>query len=182
MDWNALLLQIQAMGAARAAVIDAKEIRLDRSFREICRTNACGSYGACWTCPPDAGDIDDLMKTVRSFEKAIVYQTVTPLEDSYDFEGMMDAAHRHAMLACRLTELFSGLAFSRTMHLGAGGCHLCPVCAKRTGEPCRHPEQALPALEACGIDVSALAASSGMQYINGQNTVTYFGALLLCEA
>ena len=27
-----------------------------------------------------------------------------------------------------------------------------------------------------------LAASSGMKYINGQNTVTYFGALLFCEA
>ena len=33
-----------------------------------------------------------------------------------------------------------------------------------------------------GINVSELAASSGMKYINGQNTVTYFGALLFCEA
>ena len=56
------------------------------------------------------------------------------------------------------------------------------LLSKRTNEPCRHPELAMPSLETYGINVSELAASSGMKYINGQNTVTYFGALLFCEA
>ena len=33
-------------------------------------------------------------------------------------------------------------------------------------------------LEAYGIHVSKLAETAGMKYINGQNTVTYFGAVL----
>jgi predicted metal-binding protein len=62
--------------------------------------------------------------------------------------------------------------------LGAGGCRVCPVCAKKTDEPCRHPELAMSSLETYGINVSKLAASAGMKYINGKDTVTYFGAVL----
>lgn len=64
------------------------------------------------------------------------------------------------------------------MHLCAGGCGVCKTCAKRTGESCRFPEKAMPSLEAYGVNVSALAKASNMNYINGQNTVTYFGAVL----
>jgi hypothetical protein len=36
----------------------------------------------------------------------------------------------------------------------------------------------MASLEAYCINVSALASSADMKYINGQNTVTYFGAVL----
>ena len=122
------------------------------------------------------------MNEAQSYQKALVYQTVGKLEDSYDFEGMMEAARLHNELSRALAKWFATLPFAKKLHLGAGGCHMCGVCAKRTNEPCRHPELAMPSLETYGIDVSELAASSGMKYINGQNTVTYFGALLFCEA
>ena len=48
-------------------------------------------------------------------------------------------------------------------------------------EPCRFPEKAIGSLEAYGVNVSLLAQTAGMRYINGQNTVTYFGAIL-CRA
>ena len=64
------------------------------------------------------------------------------------------------------------------LHLGAGGCRVCPVCGRRTGEPCRFPEKAIGSLEAYGVNVSLLAEAAGMRYINGQDTVTYFGAIL----
>ena len=46
------------------------------------------------------------------------------------------------------------------------------------GQPCRHPEDALPSLEAYGVNVSKLAAACGMKYVNGANTVTYFAGVL----
>jgi hypothetical protein len=36
----------------------------------------------------------------------------------------------------------------------------------------------MPSLEAYGVNVSGLASVAGMKYINGQDTVTYFGAVL----
>jgi predicted metal-binding protein len=70
------------------------------------------------------------------------------------------------------------MGIKNVLHLSAGGCGVCKVCAKRTNEPCRFPEKAITSLEAYGINVSRLAAASDMKYINGQNTVTYFGAVL----
>ena len=62
---------------------------------------------------------------------------------------------------------------------GPAGCRVCSVCAKVTGEPCRHPDMAMRSLETYGINVSLLAQEAGMRYINGQNTVTYFGAVFM---
>lgn len=175
---EALRLWLLERGAHRAAFVPVADIRFDRAFRDVCATNACGNYGRCWMCPPDAGGIDELMAEARSFDTALVFQTVDPLEDSFDFEGMMDAAARSSRLNQALTGLLRQGGFPRWLQLGAGGCHVCPVCARRTNEPCRHPELALASLETYGVDVAKLAEAAGMKYINGQNTVTFFGAVL----
>ena len=180
-DFSELIARVEAAGC-RAGLAKVEEIQFEPAFRQACESNACGNYGKCWMCPPDAGDIDALMNESQSYQKALVYQTVGTLEDSYDFESMMEAARLHNELSRALAKWFATLPFAKKLHLGAGGCHMCGVCAKRTNEPCRHPELAMPSLETYGINVSELAASSGMKYINGQNTVTYFGALLFCEA
>ena len=182
MEQNDLLQRAVELGANRAAAIAVKDIPFDRSFRALCESNSCGNYGRCWTCPPDAGEIDTLIAEAKQYDTAVVYQTVDELEDSYDFDGMMAAAQRHNDLAQRISCLFTEeRGRGAILHLGAGGCRVCPVCAKRTQEPCRHPEQALCSLETYGVAVSELAAACGMNYINGQNTVTYFGAVFLME-
>jgi len=166
------------LGAFQATVIETKKIVLDKVFRDICATNACGMYGKCYMCPPDVGDIDELMRAVEAYDYALVYQTVTALEDSFDFEGMIEAKKKSYPLAQSLRQVFADRNITKVLHLGAGGCGVCKTCAKRTGEPCRFPEKAMPSLEAYGVNVSELAKASGMKYINGQNTVTYFGAVL----
>lgn len=168
-------------GAFRANVIKAEDIVTDRSFRDICASNSCGMYGRCYMCPPDIGDIDTLMAEVKTYDYALVYQTVTELEDSYDFEGMIDAKKSTYPLAQKLRETVKELGISGALHLGVGGCGVCSVCAKRTGEPCRFPDRALPSLEGYGVNVSLLAKAADMKYTNGQNTVTYFGAILFKE-
>lgn len=166
------------LGAYKASIIDTKDIALDRSFRDMCATNACGMYGKCYMCPPGVGEIDELMGNVKGYDYALVYQTVTELEDSYDFEGMIEAKKYSYAIAQNLRKIFNDINIIKTLHLGAGGCGVCETCAKRTNEPCRFPELAMPSLEAYGVNVSKLASAAGMKYINGQNTVTYFGAVL----
>lgn len=168
------------LGAYKVAIIDTNAIPLDRAFRDMCASNACGVYGKCYMCPPDVGEIDELMDKVGQYDYALVYQTVTELEDSFDFEGMMLAKKRTYPLAQKLRTVFHDMHIHTTLHLGAGGCGVCVTCAKITNEPCRHPQRAMPSLEAYGVNVSQLAKAADMKYINGQNTVTYFGAVLFC--
>lgn len=165
-------------GAYRAKVIEAREIPRDKIFREICASNACGMYGRCYMCPPDVGEIDELMERVDTYDYALVYQTVDILLDSFDFEGMVEAKKHVFPITKALCDLLASVGIGAPLRLGVGGCGLCEVCAKRTGEPCRAPELAMPSLEAYGVNVNELAKACDMKYINGQNTVTYFGAVL----
>ena len=175
---NEVCAEAVRLGAYKANVINACEIVLDRVFRDMCEKNACGMYGRCHTCPPDAGNIDSLMSEVRGYGSALVFQTVTELEDSFDFEGMIEAKKRTYPIAQKLRDVFRECGVERVLHLGAGGCGVCESCSRRTNEPCRYPERAMPSLEAYGVNVSRLADAAGMRYINGQDTVTYFGAVL----
>lgn len=170
--------EVVALGAYKASVIEAESIVLSAVFRQSCAANACGMYGRCYMCPPDVGEINGLMEEVGEYDYALVYQTVSELEDSFDFEGMLEAKNRTYPIAQRLRQIFADMNISRTLHLGAGGCGVCETCAKTENKPCRFPDRAMPSLEAYGVNVSELARSADMKYINGQNTVTYFGAVL----
>ena len=178
MENKELIQKTLDLGAYKASVIEAKDIVLDTAFRAMCESNSCGMYGKCYMCPPDVGDIDELMAEVGKYDYALVYQTVTELEDSYDFEGMIEARKKMPDISVKLRKTFEDMEISHALHLGVGNCGVCETCAKRNGEPCRFPALALPSLESYGVNVSELARAAGMKYINGQNTVTYFGAVL----
>ena len=168
-------------GAAKAALIGQADITLSASFRALCEANSCGVYGRCYTCPPDVGPIEELMARVRRYDRALLYQTIGTLEDSYDVEGMAEAKVRHVAVGQKLLDALSPVLEGGAMHLSGGGCGLCETCGKITGEPCRHPGRALASLESCGIDVYNTTRRTALKYINGANTVTYFGMVLFQE-
>lgn len=175
---NEIIGRAHNLDVFKANIIDTQEIETKRVFRDICESNACGMYGKCYMCPPDVGDIDMLMAQLKKYDYAFVYQTVSNIEDSFDFEGMMEAKKKSYSIAKAFRCIFLEMGISNALHLGAGGCGVCEQCAKQIGEPCRFPEIAIPSLEAYGINVSSLAKTADMNYINGQNTVTFFGAVL----
>lgn len=170
--------QVRLAGAREAALVPVSSLCFSLEFRAMCEANACGMYGKCWMCPPYAGEAEALIAAARAYDTTLVYQTVHPLEDSFDIEGMLEAGERQNQLARKVRRLFQRQSDKRFLHLGAGGCRMCPRCAVLEHQPCRAPEEAVASLEAYCIDVSRLAQAAGMRYINGQNTVTYFGALL----
>lgn len=178
---EALIQAALSASASKAALISGEQIVCDPAFRDICRNNQCGCYGKCWVCPPEIGEIDDLIPQVKAYPRGLLYQTIGNLEDSFDIEGMMAAGHHHAQVSSVLQSSLPGLLQNPFLHLGCGGCHLCDSCAKRTGETCRHPENALPAMEGYGIDVYNTTKDTPLHYINGTNTVTYFGLVLFTE-
>ena len=177
MDEEKLIQAALDCGASKAAVIEQKDIVPNAEFRGMCEQNRCGAYGKCYMCPPDVGPIGELMARVRGYEKGLLYQTISPLEDSFDIEGMGEAKKAFTQVSQRLLDALRPVLGDQALHLTGGGCGLCKTCAKATNEPCRHPELAMSSLEAYGIAVSELAKTCGMKYINGADTVTYFGCL-----
>lgn len=179
MNRDQLLQMVLNCGADKAAIIEQSQIVLSAEFRAACEMNSCGLFGRCWMCPPNVGPIDELMNRVRTFPRGIWYQTISTLEDSFDFEGMSAASHRHAGLSQRIQKATP--KEQRTLHLTCGGCHVCTHCAKVDDLPCRFPDRALASVESFGVDVYNTTRSTDLKYINGANTVTYFGLLLFEE-
>ena len=175
-----LLLLAKEAGADGVEYFAGDRIVLNPVFRDICRTNACGRYGRCYMCPPDIGDVEDNMAAIRAYPHVIVYQSISPLEDSFDFEGMMAAGERHGHISGRIHLALKELLAKPYLHLSCG-CRLCERCGKLDGIPCRHPDIALGAVEGHGVDVYQTVKDSSLKYINGENTVTYFGMLFYTE-
>ena len=181
MTTGELLNLVRDCGAVRASAIGQSDVVYNAAFRELCAQNSCGLYGTCYMCPPDIGPIEALMEKAQQYPVCIMYQTVSALEDSFDFEGMMEAKKVHHRCAQRIQEQVRALFTRPFLHLEAGGCGICERCAKLDGAACRFPEKALSSLEGYGIDVYQTALHAGLPYVNGQNTITYFGMLFLPE-
>ncbi len=181
-DFSFLCEIARQAGFVNAGIIAVEKIPFDPGFRKACEANQCGNYGKCWTCPPDVGEIDDLIRQAKQYRWAVVYQTIGQLEDSYDFEEMMEAGSRHQSNTRTFIEQTSKIWKGDFLHLSAGGCRCCARCAKLDNQPCRFPDQALASLEAYGVAVSELAPKVHMKYVNGVNTVTYFGMCLFQDA
>ena len=164
-------------GARGAQYLPGSAVVTDPVFRKICEGNACGKFGRCYMCPPDIGPVEDLMALIRQYPHAVLYQSIGTIEDSFDFEGMMEVGHAHCMLSQRIRERLEAI-LPEHLHLTGGGCHLCERCAKLDAEPCRYPNEALSSLEGYGIDVYRTSQATDLKYINGENTVTYFGIIL----
>lgn len=179
---DAIVKLALSCGATNAAALPARLVALDAVFRDICQSNTCGKYGKCYMCPPDVGDIRAMMEEVRAFRDAVMYQTVHPLEDSFDYEGMTQAGARHAAVSQALQRELKKLDLPSFLHVSVGGCRVCEVCAKAENLPCPYPDLAMPSLESYGVDVYNTALHAGLKYLSGQNTVTYFGMVLLGEA
>lgn len=167
-------------GAKGAQYLPVGKVITDSVFRQICEGNGCGKFGRCYMCPPDIGPLDDLIEKIRQFTHAVLYQSVGSIEDSFDFEGMMEAGHAHCMLSQQIRKKLESFLPDH-LHLTGGGCHLCERCAKLDSLPCRHPDVALSSLEAYGIDVYRTSLATDLRYINGENSVTFFGIILFSD-
>ena len=170
-----------SVGFTNAEYIDGADVVCDPAFRDMCVVNSCGKYGKCYMCPDDIGDIHALIEKIKKYPRAVIYQSIHTLEDSFDFEGMQAGGKLHQKMSYALENKLRDAGFKGYLHLSKGGCGLCDVCAKVDGFPCRHPDYALSSVEAYGINVSATVKNTSMKYINGVNTVTYFGMVFVEE-
>lgn len=164
-----------AKGATHAAPVRIVDMKLYPSLREMCSMNSCGAYATNWGCPPGCGEVDKLIEMVSRHKEGVVFQYIGQLEDSFDFENMTASAAEFAKIATGLKEELQG---DGILVLGAGHCHICEKCTYPDA-PCRFPEKCTIPVEACGINVSELCALAGLNYINGENTVTYSGLIAL---
>jgi len=179
MNLDQLVEKAKETGAAAASVMQVSDIQFSEEFRTLCEQNSCGKYGTNWMCPPAVGTYEELKAKVLTFSKGVVFQTIHPLADSFDYEGMVKAEEEHGetfKTILNYIQLTSG--DEEVLTLSAGVCDVCKQCTYPEGRECLFPDKAVGSIEAHCIDVNALVTSCNIPYINGPNTVSYVGLFL----
>lgn len=125
--------------------------------REICiaACAACPNYGTSWSCPP----FDIYRFRALHPEQYMTLRLVVTQFESHRPMRLDEAYSRFRIEAMSIMPELRNLA---RQHGGvtygfACSCDLCREgCSRPLGQPCRHPEEAGPSLEAAGFDVGML--------------------------
>ena len=143
-----------------ADVVTAAWVRLKCQY-------GCGGYGQCLVCPPYTPTPEQMRRVLDCYRRAILIH----LEPDAELKAVVVELER---------EIFLQGAW-KAFGLGAGPCQMCKSCVLEAGK-CRHPHEARPAMEACGIDVYSTAKRAGFE-IEVVRTMDqcpdYFGLVLV---
>ncbi len=163
-ELNCLAGQTPGVKAVRiistAEVITAPWVRLKCQF-------GCSGYGQCLVCPPFTPTPDQMRGVLDSYRRALLIH----------FDAVTDVK---AAIADLERTIFLRGAW-KALGLGAGPCYFCQECNLKTNV-CRHPEQARPAMEACGIDVFSTVKKAGLPIEvirTRRQSPNYYGLILV---
>jgi len=135
----------QAPGVKAAAVLSPSKVITAPWVRLKCQFG-CGGYGQSLVCPPFSPTPEQMRAVLDSYKRTVLIH----------FAGGTDIKAAVADLERTIFLRGAWKAFG----LGAGPCYFCRQCNLKAKE-CRHPEQARPAMEACGIDVFSTVRQAG---------------------
>ena len=168
--------QFLEIGFEHAAFFDPAQLEFRQEVRDMCSADKCTQYNKNWACPPACGSIELSVEKAKKYSKAIMIQTTAVMEDSFDFETMMQAAKDHKERFGKVVELFR-TEDPDCLPMGAGGCNICKKCTY-PDEPCRFPDKAFTSMEAYGLYVAGECKKAGLEYNYGPNTLTYSSCIL----
>lgn len=168
---------------------DPKTIPISDKVFTICETD-CVRYKKSWACPPHAGEIQDNIDRIHSYDHFMIFSTVWPVSDSWNAEACLGVKKEHEALTREFrTRLLTecGVPMESLeenncpdIYILSAGCSICEVCACPC-EPCRHPKERLMTMESHGIVVMQMMEELGLTYTYDGTTVAYFTMVLWKE-
>jgi len=167
-------------GFTKASVIDTADMKVVQEYRKYCEENLCGNFNANWGCPPDCGSPQFMEDRIRSYRRALILQTVTPLTVTNDPEEVKAARKKHIPMARTVIRALRDDGMdTRERVMLPGCCSFCAECTKPTGEPCRFPEEQTSCLSAYNMDVAELCRICGMELNWDGSTISYISVVLM---
>lgn len=176
-DYKTLEEKGHSFGLTHIAPLDCNTIELLSEVRDMCASDKCGQYGKKWSCPPGCGSLEECEKKIRSYRYGILVQTVGEMEDSMDYDAMMETERLHKEHFLAFDEYLREL-YPNRLPLGSGCCTRCKECTYPDA-PCRFPEKSMSSMEAYGMLVTQVCQANNLPYYYGPNTISYTSCYLL---
>lgn len=164
-------------GFSHAGALDASTLVLRSEVRDMCSVDKCKKYGKNWMCPPACGSLDENRERLAGYSTGLIVQTTGNLEDDFDAETIEQAGSDQKQRFQAFTRELR-TQYPNLLPLTSGACELCEECGY-PDVPCRHPDEAVPSMEAFGLVVSDVCKANDLPYYYGPRTITYTGCFLL---
>ena len=177
---NTELMKLAEKADFRAAVISAKDIPVDGSFRKFCEDNLCGKYNANYSCPPGCGTVEEVHERLFSADKALVLQSIHEIGSYENKEAILKSKKDLNVAVLQMTDMLRKDGIN-CFCLGYGGCPLCDPCKQVAGEPCVFPEKRISCMSAYCIDVGKLAQKCKMEFAWVPEKLFLFGMIVIRE-
>jgi predicted metal-binding protein len=146
--------QALAAGAHEAKVVPVGNVVTAEWVRLKCQFG-CSGFGKRLCCPPHTPAPEQMKRVLAGYKTALIYSYVcTP-------SGYARKRLRMQRLVAELERAAFLDGLYKAFGLMAGPCRLCKEC--NVAGHCKHPDQARPSMESCGIDVYATARNSGIE-------------------
>ena len=162
-----------------SGIIETKDLVYHEDVRKQCEKNQCGAYGTTWACPPAVGTVEECRERVGRYKRMQLFSRSYVMQDTMDMKealaNMSDFKKCAGLLDKKLKEKIKDFLI-----LSNESCGRCKTCTYPDA-PCRFPEDLHHSIEGYGYYVLELARQAGIKYINGQKTVTFFGAVIYDE-
>ena len=109
-----------------ATEVPLESVDISDEVRRMCEQNKCGLYGKNWTCPPAVETLDEFRKEMEQYDSFIVVYRVYPLESSFNFKAMKDAAADFNERVLQMEKELEGDCPQLQFAAGIGHGHLQP--------------------------------------------------------
>jgi predicted metal-binding protein len=162
-------------GITNAKIIDTKTVVVSNWVRLKCQYG-CSGYGRRLTCPPFSPTPEYTRKMLGEYAKALLMQ-ITGIESKK--ERTMSRKLKKVVTTLERDIFLDG--YYKAFGMASGPCRLCRTC--NTKKECVYPEQARPAMEACGIDVYQTVRNSGfvLEVVRTEDECCSYNGLILVE-
>jgi len=157
--------------------LDISTLEFMKEVRDMCNPKQCRNYDKSWSCPPACASLDEMRERVKKYNTGILIQTIGDLDDSLDWDSIMDAGARHKENFGKLREKLSKKHPS-LLAMGAGECKVCETCTY-PDEPCRYPDKMEISMEACGLLVSKVCKDNDLEYNYGLDKIAFISCFLV---
>ena len=154
---------------------DPKKIEFSDRIRYICRAE-CPMYDKTWACPPAVGEVSECKKKCLSYENCLVIGTIVEVSDSANIAESLDTRAGHEAITNQVRDMMRNLG-TEPYILSTEACAVCDRCAWLDGLPCRMPGKMHPCVESHGINIIPTLEENGLEFIYGQNIVTWYSLL-----
>ncbi|MCL2819641.1 MAG: DUF2284 domain-containing protein [Oscillospiraceae bacterium] len=157
--------------------LDISTLEFRQDIRDMCNAEKCRSYNKSWSCPPACPSLDEMQEKVKNYTNGIIVQTVGDLEDSLDWDGIMEVGAKHKENFGKMRENLSKKN-PKLLAMGAGECKLCQLCTY-PDKPCRYPDKIEISMEAYGLFVSKVCTDNNIGYNYGQEKIAFTSCFLV---